>query len=158
MFGTVPALKGRHERYAMLTTLTTTFPAPSGFHTETALPMFERLDNLLKRREEIDTLLASPEVVADPEQLTRLGRERATLLPVVSAWERLQAAEDELADARGLASDPDPEVAALAEEEADTLSTEVERLNQELREALLPKDPNDNKNVIMEIRGGTGGR
>ena len=119
--------------------------------------MFERLDNLLKRREEIDTLLASPEVVADPAQLTRLGRERAALLPVVTAWERLQGAQDELADARSLSSDPDPEVAALAAEEAESLDAEVERLNGELREALLPKDPNDSKNVIMEIRGGAGG-
>ena len=119
--------------------------------------MFERLDNLLKRREEIDTLLASPEVVADPAQLTRLGRERAALLPVVNAWERLQTARNELAEAKELASDEDPEVAALATEEAESLDAEVERLNEELREALLPKDPNDSKNVIMEIRGGAGG-
>ncbi len=119
--------------------------------------MFERLDNLLKRREEIDTLLASPEVFVDPAQLTRLGRERTALLPVVSAWEQLQTAQNELAEAKELASDADPEVAALAEEEAESLASEIERLNGELREALLPKDPNDSKNVIMEIRGGTGG-
>lgn len=119
--------------------------------------MFERLDNLLKRREEIDILLASPEVVADPTQLTRLGRERAALLPVVSAWERLQSVQNELAEAKELASDADPEVAAMAEEETESLTAEVERLNEALREALLPKDPNDSKNVIMEIRGGTGG-
>ena len=119
--------------------------------------MFERLDNLLKRREEIDMLLASPEVVSDLEQLTKLSRERATLSPVVNAWERLQTAQNELIDAKELASDADSEVAAMAAEEMESLTAEVDRLNGELREALLPKDPNDSKNVIMEIRGGTGG-
>ena len=119
--------------------------------------MFERLDNLLKRREEIDALLALPEVASDPAQLMRLSRERATLLPVVSAWERLQAVRSELADTKELATDADPEVAALAQEEAESLAADAERLNEDLRQALLPKDPNDSKNVIMEIRGGAGG-
>ena len=119
--------------------------------------MLERLDNLLKRREEIDTLLASAEVVSNPEQLMKLSRERATLLPVVSAWERLQIAQNELTDAKELASDADPEVAEMATEEAENLTAEVDRLNGDLREALLPKDPNDSKNVIMEIRSGAGG-
>ena len=119
--------------------------------------MLDRIGSAIKRSEEIDALLASPEVAADPSQLSRLGKERAALAPVVSVWKRLQAAKSDLADANALASDSDAEMAALAAEEAERASAEVERLESELRAALLPRDPNDAKNVVMEIRGGAGG-
>ena len=119
--------------------------------------MFERLENLLKRSEEIDELFARPEAVYDPEQVNRLAKERSDLQPVVTAYRQLQAAQADLADAKSLAGDDDPEVAAMAREEIERLSADMERLEAELRTALIPKDPHDGKNVIMEIRGGTGG-
>ncbi len=119
--------------------------------------MLDRIGSAIKRSEEIDALLASPDAAADPSQLSRLGKERAALAPVVSAWKRLQAAKDDLADADALASDSDADMAALAAEEAERAAAEVERTEAELRAALLPRDPNDSKNVVMEIRGGTGG-
>ncbi len=119
--------------------------------------MFERLENLLRRSEEIDETFVMPETANDPELMNRLAKERADLQPVVAAYRRLQTATDELSDARLLASDDDPEVAEMAREEALRLTSDLERLEGELRAALVPKDPHDGKNVIMEIRGGTGG-
>lgn len=132
---------------------------PSGAPPERLrkFPMLDRIGSAIARSEEIDALLASPEVAADPAQLSRLGKERAALAPVVSVWKRLQAAKSDLADAQALANDADPEVAALAAEEAERAEAEAARLEEELRAALLPRDPNDSKNVVMEIRGGTGG-
>ena len=119
--------------------------------------MFERLENLLKRSEEIDELFAKPEAVYDPEQVSKLAKERSDLQPVVTAYRQLQAAQADLADAKSLAGDDDPEVATMSREEIERLSADMERLESELRTALIPKDPRDGKNVIMEIRGGTGG-
>ena len=119
--------------------------------------MLDRIGSAIKRSEEIDALLASPEVAADPAQLSRLGKERAALAPVVSVWKRLQVAKEDLAEAKDLANDADAEVAALALAEAQLVAAEAASLEEELRHALLPRDPNDSKNVVMEIRGGTGG-
>lgn len=119
--------------------------------------MFERLDNLLKRSQQIDELFAQPEVASDPNQVNKLAKERSELQPVVTAYQQLQNAQQELADAKVLAEDDDPDFAIMARDEIDRLTTAVERLEAELRTALIPKDPNDSKNVIMEIRGGTGG-
>ena len=119
--------------------------------------MFERLDNLLKRSQQIDELFAQPEVASDPNQVNNLAKERSELQPVVTAYQQLQNAQQELADAKVLAEDDDPDFAIMARDEIDRLTTAVERLEAELRTALIPKDPNDSKNVIMEIRGGTGG-
>ena len=119
--------------------------------------MFERLDNLLRRSREIDALFARPDVLSDPGRVNALAKERSDLQPVVAAYRRLQASRSELADAQVLAGDADAAVAEMAREELGRLTGEVERLEAELRTALLPKDPNDGRNVIMEIRGGTGG-
>lgn len=119
--------------------------------------MFERLDNLLKRSQQIDELFAQPEVASDPNQVNKLAKERSELQPVVTAYQQLQNAQQELEDAKVLAEDDDPDFAIMARDEIDRLTTAVERLEAELRTALIPKDPNDSKNVIMEIRGGTGG-
>lgn len=119
--------------------------------------MIERLENFLKRVQEIDELFSDPEVISNPELLSKLAKERADLLPVASSFESLKNVQKELDDAKNMANDPDLEVAEMANEEVEKLLFEVERLEQVLRNALLPKDPNDDKNVIMEIRGGTGG-
>ena len=119
--------------------------------------MFERIEGILKRSEEIDELFAQTHESYDAEQMNRLAKERADLQPVVVAYRRLQSAQAELEDARILSGDDDPGVAELAREEAVQLGDELQRIEAELRAALIPKDPHDGKDVVMEIRGGTGG-
>jgi peptide chain release factor 1 len=101
--------------------------------------------------------MADPAVLADPSKLAELGRERADLEEVVSVYSDLQGSEQELKDAEELASDDDPELSGLAEDEIRRLKALREQYLTRLRTLLVPKDPNDEKNVIVEIRAGTGG-
>ncbi|MEK9658847.1 MAG: peptide chain release factor 1 [Chloroflexota bacterium] len=119
--------------------------------------MEEKLQLLAQRATEIDELMGRPEVAADHEQLTRLAKERAELTPVVTSYAALQSARKDLSSAQELARDADPEMAAMARDEVVRLSALREDLEEQLRLALVPHDPNDNRNVIMEIRAGTGG-
>ena len=119
--------------------------------------MFEKLERLALRFAEIDELLASPEVASDPDRSSKLGKERADLEPVVAAFRQLRSTQEELEDARALAKDDDEDLAAMAREEIPTLTEKVSFLEDQLKVTLLPKDPNDNKNAIVEVRAGTGG-
>jgi peptide chain release factor 1 len=119
--------------------------------------MFERLAEIEARFEEVTRLLSDPEVVADHRQLQELGRERAQLEDVVALYRRYRDAEAALADARTLARDAEEEMRALGREEEERLTAEIAQLDQDLKVALLPRDPADDKDVIVEIRGGTGG-
>ncbi len=119
--------------------------------------MDEKLEALARRSDEIDELLARPDVASNPEQVTKLAKERAGLQPIVASYRQLVAARGELADAEVLAKDPDADLAAMAREEVPALGLRIERLESELHAALLPKDPNDDKSVIMEVRSATGG-
>ncbi len=93
----------------------------------------------------------------DQTTMTKLNRERAQLAPIVEAFDELEIAERELHDNNELANDNDAEMAALAQEEIDRLKVVIEDLNERIKILLLPKDPLDEKNVILEIRAGTGG-
>ena len=119
--------------------------------------MFEKLEKLAQRFAEIDELLATPEIASDPDRSSKLAKERASLEPVVAAYRQLRATQDELDDARGLANDDDEDLAAMAREEIPALTAKVTDLEEQLKAALLPKDPNDDKNAIVEVRAGTGG-
>ncbi len=116
-----------------------------------------RLAGLADRHVEIAGLLAEPDAAEDMDRFTRLSREYAELEAVVNAWNRYQAADQALAEARELQTDGDPEMRALAEEDASANSAELERLAAELQVLLIPRDPNDAANVFLEIRAGTGG-
>ncbi|HET8650444.1 MAG TPA: peptide chain release factor 1 [Gemmatimonadales bacterium] len=116
-----------------------------------------RLRQALARAEEVAIALADPAVARDPQQLKTLGREHTRLAPVVSTWERLSRLEDELKQARELASEADPELVALARADLNRLPSEIARLREELNELLLPRDPLDDRDAILEIRAGTGG-
>ena len=105
----------------------------------------------------MNRLLADPEVVADHFRLADLGRERSQLDGTVTLIRQFRAADEALSDARALMRDGDAEERELGHEEEIRLATEVERLEEELKVALLPRDPADDKDVIVEIRGGTGG-
>jgi len=102
--------------------------------------------------------LVRPETSSDPAALRRLGKELARLEPVVEAFRRLEATRAELAGAREMRdSESDDEMRALARDEVERLEAEADRLTAELKVLLLPRDPNDDRNVIMEVRAGAGG-
>ena len=119
--------------------------------------MSSRLETIVQRNAEIEDLLAQPDVVSDIERVSRLAKERAELQPVVIIHDRLQTAKHALDDARALAGDVDPDIVELARSETPGLEASVETLEAELTDALLPKDPIDAKNAIVEVRAGTGG-
>ena len=117
--------------------------------------MWEKLKQLARRYDEIGELLEVPEIYADPKKLRALTREQKELSAVVETYRAYQKCEDDIVQALELVSDP--ELKDMAQEELNTAKAEKERLFDELRVLLLPRDPNDGKNVIMELRGGVGG-
>jgi peptide chain release factor 1 len=116
-----------------------------------------RLRQALQRAEEVGKALADPLIARDPAQLKSLGREHTRLAPVVRLAERLARLERELAQARELADEADPELAALARADLSRIPSEIADVTAELRELLLPQDPHDARDAIIELRAGTGG-
>jgi peptide chain release factor 1 len=116
-----------------------------------------RLRRALQRAEEVGHALADPETTRDPTQLKALGREHTRLAPLVRLAERLARLQHELAQARELADVADLELAALARADMARLPTEISALTDALHELLLPRDPHDDRDAIVEIRAGTGG-
>src|SRR5688572_16035013 len=114
--------------------------------------MEARLRQALLQAEEVARALADPGVGKDPEKLRSLGRDHTRLAPVVRLADRLQRLEDELEQARGLAQEPDPELVALAKEDVARLTEQISAVTAELHELLLPRDPHDDRDAIMEIR------
>ncbi len=119
--------------------------------------MEARLRQALLQAEEVARALADPGVGKDSDKLRSLGREHTRLAPVVRLAERLARLQDELEQARGLAEEPDLELVALAKADMARLPAEITALTAELHELLLPRDPHDDRDAIMEIRAGTGG-
>ena len=119
--------------------------------------MFDKLQALAQRFDEIEELLAQPEVALDVERLSRLAKERADLESMARAYHQYQRVQEAMEEAKEMASGPDPDLAALAKEELPQLTQQLEALEQEVRKALVPHDPHDDRNVIMEVRSGTGG-
>jgi peptide chain release factor 1 len=119
--------------------------------------MEARLRQALQRAEEVERLLGDPAVARDPVQLQFLGREHARLVPVVRLAERLARLERELEQARELADEADPELVALARADLARLPEEISAISDELHNLLVPRDPHDDRDAIVEIRAGTGG-
>ncbi|MBA3346550.1 MAG: peptide chain release factor 1 [Gemmatimonadales bacterium] len=119
--------------------------------------MESRLRQALLRAGEVEQALAAPEVARDPAQLKSLGREHTRLAPVVRLAERLARLQDELEQARELSDEADPELAALARADLATLPPEITAISEELHQLLVPRDPHDDRDAIIEIRAGTGG-
>src|SRR5437660_6449830 len=117
--------------------------------------LITRLHRLDARLEELNGLLAAPEVTRDLDRYRALTREYAEIAPVVALHRDWQQAERDLASARELLADA--EMKTLAEDEARTAKATMERLEEELQRVLLPRDPDDERNVFLEIRAGTGG-
>lgn len=120
--------------------------------------MIDRLEEIEARHDELMRLMASPDVVEDLPALQRYAREHAELAPLVELSARLRATEAQIADARSeLDSGSDTELRELAQEVLAELEPAREDYLDQIRRALVPKDPNDHKNAILEIRGGVGG-
>ena len=121
--------------------------------------MFEQLAEVQKRFEEITQLVSDPEVISDSSRYRKLSKEYSELTPIVSAYRKYRRIEQELEAQRQLVADPheDPDIKALAHEETPVLKKQLEQMGEELRRLLVPKDPLDNSNSVLEIRGGTGG-
>ena len=117
--------------------------------------MLDKLKTVEARYSQLEARLASPETYDDPALVARLNKEQTELQPLVETYRAYQAAGEELRQARELLSDP--EMRQLAQEEAEEARARQEELEQRLRILLLPRDPNDGRNVIVEIRAGVGG-
>lgn len=120
--------------------------------------MFDKLELIQRRYEELSQLIAQPETATNPKQLQELTAERAGLEHIVGIYQRYKAKSEELAEAETLLSaTSEAEMTALIKGEVSKLKQEQNDLLRQLRLSLLPKDPNDNKDVIVEIRAGAGG-
>ena len=119
--------------------------------------MFESLDRVVERYEELQRLLARPEVATDPRRLQEYGRELAELEELVSTYRAYREVERQYREAEEILGSGDAELAALAREEREALQARLEELEGRLKQLLVPKDPNDERDVIVEIRAGAGG-
>ena len=117
--------------------------------------MLEKLIAIEEKYQALEIRMQESEVYSDPQLYGKLAREKKEIQPVVETYRRYDKARRDMESARELMSDP--EFKELAQEEYDSAQAEMERMEEELRILLLPRDPNDDKNVIIEIRGGTGG-
>jgi peptide chain release factor 1 len=119
--------------------------------------MWEKLESLEDRYEELTRLMAKPEVATDHTQVAELAREQRELEDIVTLYREHRATAEELEETRTLLDGEDPEIQQLAEAEVEKLEKRLKMVRQRLRLLLLPKDPRDERNVIVEIRAGTGG-
>lgn len=116
-----------------------------------------KLDLLADRYEEVGALLSDAEVITDQDKFRGLSKEYAELEPVVQTYQLFQQTANDIDDAKMLLKDSDPDMRAMASEEVSSGELALVNLETDLQRLLLPKDPNDDKNVFLEIRAGTGG-
>jgi len=123
------------------------------------MPMNTRLDRLIARREELTALLADPDVTRNIDQYANYSREYTELEPLARAAEQLKSLQQQMSDNQALVADDscDADLREMAEEELKDLAAREEALQQGLKRLLIPTDPNDQRNVIIEVRAGTGG-
>ena len=119
--------------------------------------ILQKLEQLRDRYEEIGYLLSSPEIISNQDKFRTLSKEYSELEDVAAAYTSYEQAQQDLEEAKALASDPDPEMRAMGEEEVESSRERLEALEADIEILLLPKDPDDGRNVIVEVRAGTGG-
>ena len=119
--------------------------------------MFERLEQIAARYEQLGREMASDEVVNDHERYQKVAKQHRDLEPVVETFRDYQRTKQGIADAQTMLAETDPDIRAMAQDELTQLEERLPKIEEELKLKLLPKDPNDEKNVILEIRAGTGG-
>jgi len=119
--------------------------------------ILNKLHMLIDRHEEVAGLLAEPDVIGDQNQFRELSQEYAQLEPIVKSFQSYNSANDDLAEAEEMLKDDDADVREMAVDEKKTASKNIAIFELELQKLLLPKDPNDESNIFLEIRAGTGG-
>src|SRR5213079_2236006 len=120
--------------------------------------MFERLDQIEARYEELTHALASPAIISDSSKYQKAAKAHSEIAPVVEKYREYKDLKKGIAESKAvLADEKDSEMRAYAQEELEKLETRLAGVEEELKVLLLPKDPNDEKDVILEIRAGTGG-
>jgi len=117
--------------------------------------MLEKLTAIEEKYRNLEERMQDPQVYTDPKLYAKLAREQKEISPVVEAFRRYEKAKADMEGAKELMSDP--EMKEIAQEEYETAQNDMDNIEEELRLLLLPRDPNDDKNVIIEIRGGAGG-
>ena len=119
--------------------------------------MFDRLDQLESRYEELSQQLSDPNIVSDRENYRKVSKAHRDLEPTVEKFREYRKLRDALADTKTMLAEPDPEIKEMAQAEYDELTPKLAAVEEELKILLLPKDPNDDKNIVLELRAGTGG-
>jgi len=116
-----------------------------------------KLDILSERREEIAALLADPQIIGDQQEFRKLSIELSEITPVIELYGNWQAIQEELDETQSMLEDSDASIRKMAADEITPLREKLEKRSQSLLRALIPKDPNDDRNIFLEIRAGTGG-
>ncbi len=119
--------------------------------------MLDRLDKIKKRYDEINRLLMQQDIVTDVKQLTELSIEQSGLQPIVELYVEYMEVKETIADLKGMLHEDDPEIVEMAKLEYDEMRHKLPEIEEALKVLLIPKDPDDSKNVIVEIRGAAGG-
>lgn len=119
--------------------------------------MFNKLEETKKRYEFLTDEIVKPEVIANQNEWKKLVKERADIEEIVNKYAEYKEAEKNFEDCKAMMSDDDADIRELAKEEYDSFKTALDNVTEELKVLLIPKDPNDDKNVVIEIRGGAGG-
>src|SRR5215475_4657877 len=121
------------------------------------MEFIQKLEQLEKRFDGLNGQMADPAVISDPEQYRKVTKAHSELSEVVAKYREWKKADDSLSQARAMLEDKDADLRAMAADEIAHLEPELTRIQEQLKVLLLPKDPNDDKNVVLEIRAGTGG-
>lgn len=119
--------------------------------------MFAKIKEIEERYGQLEEDLSRPAVIKDQNLYRKLAKEHSGLSSIISTFREYSAVEEEIEESRIILDDPDPEMKKLAKEEIDALSADLDQLEEKLKLLLVPKDPMDEKNIILEIRAGTGG-
>ena len=119
--------------------------------------MFDKINEIEDRFSLLESELSRPETVKDQKIYQKYTKEHSQLAPIVNTYREFRTVSEEIESNKSLLGDSDPEMRKLAREEIESLNSRKEDLENELKILLLPKDPNDEKNIILEIRAGTGG-
>jgi peptide chain release factor 1 len=119
--------------------------------------MFERLEQTEARFNDLSRQMADPAVLSDHEKYQKIAKQHRDLEPVVDKFREYRQVRTGIADARAMLAESDPDIRAMAQDELTTLEAREPQIEEDLKLLLLPKDPNDEKNVVLEIRAGTGG-
>ncbi len=119
--------------------------------------MFGKIREIEDRYKQLEGDLARPEIIRDQKVYQKYAKEHSQLTPIITTFRKYQSVQEEMENNRPLLDDPDPEMKNLVREEMDSLKASLSELEKELKVLLLPKDPNDEKNILLELRAGTGG-